>query len=472
MTCRGLRGATTVDENTSAAILAATDELLQALVAANNLQPEDIASALFTTTPDLTAAFPARAARTLGWTAVPLLDAAELPVPGSLTHCIRVLIHWNTARPPEAVRHVYLHAAASLRPDLTFDPAQAQLEMNHHRGEEANMPKHPTTDTSDTGPVAGIPAVKSGDDGAPGAHTGPLPASPGRKPVAVAYQGEPGAYSQAAIFQHFGAETDSLPCRSFEEIFAAVEENRVTYGLLPVENSQTGSIHQSYDLLLEHDLRVAGEVKYRVSHCLLAPAGTTTADVQRVRSHPQALAQVERYLRRRGWQAVPGYDTAGSARELAANPEPGTAALASALAGQIYHLEVLDSGVEDAPDNTTRFFVLSRDSDQVLPRASETASSTAPELGIAGARLTKTSLVFATAHTPGALHRALGEFATRGLNLSKIESRPRHNRPWHYVFYLDFEGHYQDPAVAQALVALLAHAAFVKLLGSYPAAVS
>ncbi|MCX6028750.1 MAG: prephenate dehydratase [Chloroflexi bacterium] len=268
----------------------------------------------------------------------------------------------------------------------------------------------------------------------------------------VAFQGEPGAYSQEAIFQHFGAQVSTLACPSFDDIFAAVESSQTGYGLLPVENSQAGSITQAYDLLLERDLRVVGEVKFRVRHCLLAPSGTAIADIRRVRSHPQALAQCERYLKTRGWQAISAYDTAGSARELAASPEPGTAAIASALAGQIYGLDVLDAGIEDSPDNTTRFFLLGRQE---------------PPPG----KHNKTSIVFATLHQPGALHNALGEFASRGINLTKIESRPRRNRPWHYVFYVDLEGHWQDSSVHRALSSLLARTAFIKLLGSYPAAV-
>jgi prephenate dehydratase len=426
-----VRGATTAADNTAAEILDATRELLEALCTANGMHPDAVASAVFTVTPDLSSAFPARAARDMGWGHVPLLDAVEIDVPGAMPRCIRVLLHWNTDLPANAVRHVYLRGAAALRPDLCDGPGGTNME-------EA-VPAAPATPT-EPGPVS----APAGDTRAPQ----PLK-------VTVAYQGEPGAYSQEAIFQHFGTATGTQACESFEEIFAAVEDSRVDFGLLPIENSRTGSIHQSYDLLLEHDLHVVGEVKYRVRHCLLAPPGLELSEIRKVRSHPQALAQIERFLKRRGWQAVPAYDTAGAARELAADPQPGTAAVASALAGQTYGLKVLETGIEDAPDNTTRFFVLSRDT------------------GVAGGPATgpyKTSLVFATTHTPGALHRALGEFAERGLNLTKIESRPRRNRPWHYVFYLDFDGHWQDPPVAQALVALLAHSAFLKLLGSYSAA--
>ena len=170
-----------------------------------------------------------------------------------------------------------------------------------------------------------------------------------------------------------------------------------------------------------------------------------------MRSHPQALAQCERFLNRNGWQAVPWYDTAGSAKELAATPAPGVAVIASKLAAEIYGLEVLAAGIEDLAFNYTRFFVIGRGD----PPYSAAA---------------KTSLVFATSHSPGALVACLDEFASRGINLTKLESRPRRNRPWHYVFYLDFEGHWQDEPCREALVALLARAAFVKLLGSYPAA--
>ncbi len=414
MPVRGVRGATTAAENTSQTILDATRELLAALVAANGIQPEDLASATFTVTPDLDATFPARAARELGWHHVPLLDAVEIATPGGLPRTIRVLLHWNTERPIYDVRHIYLRDAVVLRPDLQGEFA-------------APPPAEPVPDSHKNGSALGQ----------------------GRQ--VVAFQGEPGAYSQEAIFQHLGAQTATLACPGFGDIFTAVEEGRATLGLLPVENSQAGSINQAYDLLLDHDLRVVGEVKLRVRHCLLAPEGAQQADIRRVHSHPQALAQCERYLRMRGWEPVPAYDTAGAAAELARNPAPGTAAIASALAGQTYGLTVLDAGIEDSPDNTTRFFLLGRE--EPPP-----------------AKHNKTSIVFATMHTPGALYNVMGEFANRGINLTKIESRPRRNRPWHYVFYVDMEGHWQDATVNRALLGLLTRTAFLKLLGSYPAA--
>ncbi|MCS7221566.1 MAG: prephenate dehydratase [Anaerolineae bacterium] len=267
----------------------------------------------------------------------------------------------------------------------------------------------------------------------------------------VAFQGEHGAYSEEAIRQKLGAEVKTLPCRTFEELFAAVESGRADLAALPVENSVAGSINRSYDLLLERDLKVWGEIMLRVRHNLLAPPGTTLEQLTQVRSHPQALAQCERYLTQRGLKAVPWYDTAGSAKELAANPEPGVGVIASALAAEIYGLEILERDVQDLAWNYTRFFLISHQE----PERQDPS---------------KTSLVFATAHTPGALHACLGEFANRGINLTKIESRPRRNRPWHYVFYLDFEGHWKEERCKEALVGLLSRAAFVKLLGSYPAA--
>ena len=324
MPCRGIRGATTASENTPDAIMEATQELLRAIAAANNVQLEDIASAIFTVTPDLNAAFAPRAAREMGWNNVPLLSAVEVESPTGLPLCVRVLIHWNTERPPYDIRHIYLRAATKLRPDLQG---------------EFTLPE-PVKETS-----AATQPAKNGAAAAGGMET-------------VAYQGEPGANSQEAIFQHFGAHVNTLACHSFEDIFHAVEEGRATLGLLPVENSQAGSINQAYDLLLDHDLRVVGEVKFRVHHCLLAVPGTKIEEIVRVRSHPQALAQCDRYLQTRGWEAVPAYDTAGSARQLAAHPEPGTAVIASALAGQTYGLEVLDADIEDSADNTTRFFLL------------------------------------------------------------------------------------------------------------------
>jgi prephenate dehydratase len=267
----------------------------------------------------------------------------------------------------------------------------------------------------------------------------------------VAFQGERGAYSEEAIHEFFGTGVETQPCRDFAGIFEAVESGSAEYGMLPVENSTAGSINRAFDLLLDHDLRVSGEMFLRVRHALLAPRGTALKDVRRVRSHPHALAQCDRYLSNRGWRAETAYDTAGSARHLAEHPEPGVAAIASRLAGQLYDLEELAYGIEDSLYNYTRFFILSHD---------------AP----ARAQRNKTSIVFCARHEPGALYECMGEFAKRRINLTKLESRPRLDHPWQYIFYLDFEGHCQDPESEAALMGVLRRSSFVKLLGSYPAA--
>lgn len=267
----------------------------------------------------------------------------------------------------------------------------------------------------------------------------------------VAFQGEHGAYSEEAIRQQFGAEVDTLPSRTFEDIFSSLDDDRSTMGVMPVENSLAGSINKAYDLLLDHDFRVQGEILLRVRHNLLTLPGNGDK-IEQVRSHPQALAQCESFLNRNGYTAIPWYDTAGSARELAKHPESQVGVIASALAAKIYNLEIVQQGIEDLLFNFTRFFVIGKGD----ARQSENA---------------KTSLVFATPHSPGALYACLGEFAERNINLVKLESRPRRNRPWQYVFYLDFEGHWQEPDCSAAVLGLLNRAAFVKMLGSYPAAV-
>ena len=267
----------------------------------------------------------------------------------------------------------------------------------------------------------------------------------------VAYQGVAGAYSEQAIRQFFGPEVETLPLKTLSDLFMAVVRRDADFGMLPVENSVAGSVNQAYELLMEHDLRIHAEVILRVRHMLMAPPGTQLADVKRVRSHPQALAQCQRYLLRHGLEPEPTFDTAGSARDLAANPEPGVAAIASELAAEMYGLEILDRHIEDSRFNYTRFFVLAI---QDPPRAQRN----------------KTSIVFTVTHQPGALYECMGEFAKRHINLTKIESRPRLNRPWQYIFYLDFEGHAQDPQCEAALMGLLRRSSFVKLLGSYPAA--
>jgi len=267
----------------------------------------------------------------------------------------------------------------------------------------------------------------------------------------VAFQGAHGAYSEQALRRYFGAGVETLPCQNFADVFAAVENKTAEYGILPVENSIAGPVDQSYDLLYEHDVNIYAEVIQPVRHTLLAPPGATLKTIHTVRSHPQALAQCQQYIARRGFTPLPDYDTAGSACDLAAHPQEGVAAIASALAGELYGLQILDRDIQDHPANDTRFFILSL---KKPPRAQRN----------------KTSVGFGAPPYAGSLYECLGEFARRYINLSKIESRPRPNQPWQYTIYIDFEGHSQDPLCEAALVGLLRKASFVKILGSYPAA--
>jgi len=271
------------------------------------------------------------------------------------------------------------------------------------------------------------------------------------KTPTVAFQGEHGAYSEEAIRQHFGPEAATLPRRTFLEITDALQSGSAQYGMLPVENSLAGTVIPAYDLLIDYDLHIQAEVILRVKHCLMAPPGAMLDQVRRVRSHPQALMQCEATLRRMGLEPVEYYDTAGAARDLAADPQPDTAAIASALAAETYGLNILVRSLEDQDINYTRFFVLGME----YPVRQDPS---------------KTSIILTTRHVPGALYAALGELAGRDINMTKIESRPRRNRPWHYLFYVDFEGHEEDESVREALLGILRHASFLKVLGSYPAA--
>jgi len=271
-----------------------------------------------------------------------------------------------------------------------------------------------------------------------------------KTPRRVAFQGERGAYSEEAALALF-PEGEALPCRSLREVFAAVAEGRAACGVVPVENSQAGSINETYDLLLAHDLHITGEYDLRVRHCLLALPGRTLAELRAVYSHPQALAQCEEFLRSHRLEAIAAYDTAGSARMVAERRMEDAGVIAGVRAAQLYGLAVLAEGIETNPHNYTKFLAL----------------GTAPAPRSATA---KTSIVFTTRNIPGALHRALGVFASRAINLTKLESRPRREVPWEYVFYADFEGHRDEPEVAAALRELGGITAFVRVLGSYPRA--
>lgn len=267
----------------------------------------------------------------------------------------------------------------------------------------------------------------------------------------VAFQGERGAFSEEAVVAHFGETARPLPCRSFAEVFEAASSGRADYGVVPIENSLAGSIHQVYDLLLAHGLHIVGEVEIRISHHLIALPGVKLANVRRVLSHPQALAQCQGSLARLLPEAepVPTYDTAGSAKLLQVERIRDGAALASRRAAEIYGLVILRKCLEDDPENYTRFLVL--------------GTSPVEPQGPA-----KTSLVFSVKNAPGALHRCLGAFARRGIDLTKIESRPLRGKRWQYVFYVDFAGSVHEERCREALEELEGMATFLRVLGSYP----
>jgi prephenate dehydratase len=251
----------------------------------------------------------------------------------------------------------------------------------------------------------------------------------------VAYQGEVGAYSEEGALALF-PDAEHQPFPSIRTVFESVEVGRARWGLVPMDNSQAGSINETYDLFLRHGLHLVGETIVRVDHSLLALPGTTIDDLREVISHPQAIAQCEEY------------NTAGAAKRIADGKLEGVAAIASRRAGELYGLAVLAERIQTYPDNYTRFGALARD-----PAPLEDPD--------------KSSLVFGVGHVAGSLYRCLGAFAERHLNMTKLESRPRPGRPWEYVFYTDVDAPAQLPAMVDALEALSEHATFTRLLGTY-----
>lgn len=264
----------------------------------------------------------------------------------------------------------------------------------------------------------------------------------------VAFQGEPGAFSEQAVYGHFGA-VDALPCESFEDVFTAVSLRHCDYGLVPIENSLAGSIHENYDLLMRYELHIVGEYVLRVHHCLIAFSDVQIHDVRKAISHPQALGQCAGYLRSHHLKHEAVYDTAGSVKILKESGARDTAAIASRRAAEIYGMRILEEGIEDNPENFTRFLAISPD------RAKPGAEA-------------KTSILFALNNEPGALFKALSVFALRDIDLTKIESRPLAGKPWEYLFYIDFIGAAHDERVGKALDHLGEYAVSLRILGSYP----
>ncbi|HSD59464.1 MAG TPA: prephenate dehydratase [Burkholderiales bacterium] len=270
------------------------------------------------------------------------------------------------------------------------------------------------------------------------------------QPVAVAYLGPQGTYSEEAALRRFGSAARAVPCASIDEVFREVEAGVVGYGLVPVENSTEGAIGRTLDLLLATSLKVCGEVQLPIHHALLSRALDLNA-VRRVYSHPQSLGQCHEWLGQNLTHATRVQAASNAEAARLASQEEGAAAIASGKAGEMFRLPALAENIEDDPRNTTRFLVIG--DQEVAPSGRD-----------------KTSLVMSAKNRPGAVHELLAPFAQCGVSMTRLESRPSRTGLWEYVFFVDIEGHQRDEQVARALAEMRERAAFLKVLGSYPAA--
>ena len=270
----------------------------------------------------------------------------------------------------------------------------------------------------------------------------------------VGYQGEPGAFSEEAAVTLF-PDAEPVPHRSFRDVFDGVEHDGLAFGIVPLENSQGGTIVETFDLLMREAVSIVGEVVVRVDQTLLGVPGATLEGVRRVWSHAQALAQCEDFLAELGAEVIPMYDTAGAAKRVAQEGRADQAAIAAERAAVVYGLEPLARRIQTHQDNQTRFAAIARTG----PDGEPPAPIGPPD---------KTTLVFGVRHVPGALVRALSTFAFRGLNLAKIESRPLGDRPWEYRFYVDIDAGTGDERLVDALEELRREGRALQVLGSYP----
>jgi len=279
----------------------------------------------------------------------------------------------------------------------------------------------------------------------------------------VVYQGEPGAFSEEAVLAYFGEDRERNAVPTWRAVFEAVADGSAATGVIAIESSLAGTIRETYDLLAEYydrDVRIVGEVTVPVRLALLALPGQSLEWIDRVYSHAQALVQADAFLRSREWQVMTTYNTAGAARMIAERRERRAAAVASPRVAELYGLEILADDVQAGEENRTRF--------AVLARTGSTPGDNPPATDAAGPR--RTTLVFAVRNVPGSLHRCLGAFAARGVNLSSLESRPARRARWEYVFWVDVDAAVDDPACAAALDDLRAETEMVRVLGSYPRA--
>jgi prephenate dehydratase len=276
----------------------------------------------------------------------------------------------------------------------------------------------------------------------------------------VVFQGEPGAFSEEAALAFFGETVDARPVPTWRAVFEAVASATDDAGVVAIESSLAGSIRETYDLLAEfydRGVRIVGEVSVPVRLALVALPGQSIDWIERVYSHAQALAQADAFLRSRDWQVMTTYNTAGAARMIADGRERRAAAIASPRVAGLYGLEVLADNIQSGDENRTRFAVLALEGGPVAAREQDPGSR-------------KTTLVFAVRNVPGSLHRSLGAFATRGVNLSRLESRPARTARWEYDFWVDIDADATDPTCAAAIEDLRAETQLVRVLGTYAAA--
>ena len=269
--------------------------------------------------------------------------------------------------------------------------------------------------------------------------------------IKAAYQGEKGAYTESAIYKHFGTEVEAIGYETFEDVFEAVLNKKVNYGALPFENTIAGSVAVNYDLLLKKDVYVIAEIFLKISHHLLSHKGNNLNDIKIIYSHPHALEQCKDFIRDHKLKSLQEYDTAGAAKIVKERNKRDEAAIASELCAKIYDLDIIEKGVETNKNNLTKFLVFVRNNN--IPT---------------NIKKEKTSIAFKTKHYPGALINCLQRLSKSNINLTKLESRPIPENPWEYVFYADFEGGTDDDNVKTALSEMEAASIFVKVLGSYP----
>jgi len=265
----------------------------------------------------------------------------------------------------------------------------------------------------------------------------------------VSFQGERGAYSEAASISFFEGEIETIPCFTFADALKNTENGASDYSILPVENSLEGSVGESNDLLLSTNLIVTGEIYHRVHHCLIGTG--PLADIEIVYSHPQALGQCRQFIQENSLEIIPTSDTAGSVQTIKGLRDDSVACIASKEAAKIFGIPVIQEGIEDNANNYTRFLIFSKE------KSDKTDNS-------------KTSIIFSVKHESGALYQIINEFYQQKINLTKIESRPNKNTAWEYNFYVDFEGHQDDSAIKDVLQKLSDNTTFLKILGSYPIA--